>query len=236
MSATEGRTPTASRAPRVREAALPQLPRLAVALGMSLLLWLYVASIGEPANRTRYPRVPIEVRNVRENLILSRDPPGVSIEVRALPGASLGATAGVPSAYIDLAGRGPGAHLAPVRVEEVDGAEVVNVQPRQVRVQLEPTRSAVLPVRLSPTVRGPAAASLTRAVVQPAQVTVEGSQGELQRVAQVRADVDPRALAPGTQQAAPLLAVDAAGRAVDTVRLVPSQVVVTLPPAATATP
>lgn len=236
MSATEGRTPTASRAPRVREAALPQLPRLAVALGMSLLLWLYVASISEPANRTRYPRIPIEVRNVRESLILSRDPPGVSIEVRPLPGAALGAAARAPSAYIDLAGRGPGSHLAPVRVEEVDDAEVVNVQPRQVRVQLEPTRSAVLPVRLSPTTRGPAAASLARAVVQPAQVTVEGSQGELQRVAQVRADVDPRALEPGAQQTAPLLAVDAAGRAVDAVRLLPSQVVVTLPPAATATP
>ncbi len=214
---------------------LPRLPRVAAALGMSLLLWLYVASIAEPPNRVQYPSVPVEVRNLGTSLVRSGPVPTVSIEMRPRPGTDGVGNEGLPQAYVDLRGLGAGTHTVPVRVENMENALSMNVQPPQVRIRLEPAVSATLPV-IVPGTNGPNSALARSARTEPQEAQVTGTGADVQRVHSVQVNVDWQAFAPGTSVSAPLVAVDRAGRSITTVSISPERVDVTVPVATTPTP
>lgn len=209
---------------------LTWLPRVAIAVGTSLLLWLYVAATSEPnrPNTTRYPAVAVRILNQDGGLVLAGDAPTVSVLVRDRSG-SLDAGDGAPQVYIDLAGRGEGAQLIPVQVRDGGGGDVLSVQPAQVRVVLELAASVTLPVRVLPAPGDDPESLPDGLVVEPGRVTVVGSGREVERIRVLRVDVSAEELPPGSSRTLPVLAVDRAGRPVDAERIDPPEVTVTRP-------
>lgn len=236
MTTTQRDIVSATRTATARETGgLPQVPRLAAALGMSLLLWLYVASIADPPNRIQYPSVPVEVRNLNQQLVRRGPAPTVSIEMRPIPGANRVTDTAPPSPYVDLAGLGTGFHVVPVRLEDTNNALSVEIQPPQVRVQLVPAMTATLPVQIG-SESGTSSRLAADVQISPEQVTITGAEGDVDRVKAVRANVNWQTFVPGTTVSAPIIAVNEEGHQVNAVSISPPRVQVTLPPEATVTP
>ena len=238
MKLTERVAPAArARVPRARSRdGIARVPRAAIALGMSLLLWLYVSAISNPAEvppGTVYSAVPVELRNVDPNLLPVGTPPRVTVRVRSIQGIG-SSDDSPPTAYVDLRGVGPGTELAPVRVEAPNNVRIVSVTPPQSRVRLEPAESRTMPVRMAGD--GVALNLLGTATLEPRQVRVSGASGVISQVEEVVAVVDALEMEPGTTHTVPVQAVDAAGKPVDAVTITPSEVQLKLPPAATPSP
>lgn len=226
----------AGRSTSAREAVhLPQLQRVAVALGMSALLWMYVAAISEAPQRVLYPSLQVGIRNPGQGLVVVSEPPAVSIETSAPRGTRNGEDV-EPRPYIDLAGLPAGRHAVPVRVESIPAAEVTSIQPPQASIVLERAESKPVPVRLEAMEGTKTADQLELLDFAPTQVTVKGPADALARVDRAVADIAVEDLAPGSTISVTLVPVNRSGRQVSGVSANPQAVVVTLPAAGTATP
>ncbi|MDP9380805.1 MAG: CdaR family protein [Chloroflexota bacterium] len=239
MSTTQRDPASTLRPSAPRDAAgLSPLPRVAVALGMSALLWLYVLSVTDPARTTtiRYPAIPVQLRNADPNLVLEETPKTVAVEVRSALLSRNGQTQDPLAAYVDLSGMTAGTRLVEVRIEGIDEEQLISVQPSQVRIQAEAAESVTLPIAIGPSLAEVPPEHRERVRIEPSQVRITGSSADLKRIREVWVDIDPEALTPGTTQNAQVLAVDRMNRPVQPQRISPDQVRVILPPLPTATP
>lgn len=155
------------------------------ALALAVLLWLTVA--GEHVVE-RTLRVPLEFRNIPEQLEIVGDPPG-TVDVR-LRGSSalLGRLeAGEIVAVLDLTGARSGARLFHLRNDEVRapyGVEVAQVVPGTLAIDLERSGRRVLPV-VPPTEGDPAPGFVVgRITAEPATVEVLGPESRLRQLSE----------------------------------------------------
>lgn len=155
------------------------------ALALAALLWLTVA--GEHLVE-RTLRVPLEFRNIPEQLEIVGDPPG-TVDVR-LRGSSalLGRLEpGEIVAVLDLAGARPGARLFHLRNDEVRspyGVEVAQVVPGTLALDLERSGRRVVPV-VPPTEGDPAPGFVVgRITAEPATVEVLGPESRLRKLSE----------------------------------------------------
>jgi YbbR domain-containing protein len=155
------------------------------ALALAALLWLTVA--GEHLVE-RTLRVPLEFRNIPEQLEIVGDPPG-TVDVR-LRGSSalLGRLEpGEIVAVLDLAGARQGARLFHLRNEEVRspyGVEVAQVVPGTLALDLERSGRRVVPV-VPPTEGDPAPGFVVgRITAEPATVEVLGPESRLRELSE----------------------------------------------------
>lgn len=155
------------------------------ALALAALLWLTVA--GEHLVE-RTLRVPLEFRNIPEQLEIVGDPPG-TVDVR-LRGSSalLGRLEpGEIVAVLDLAGARPGARLFHLRNDEVRspyGVEVAQVVPGTLALDLERSGRRVVPV-VPPTEGDPAPGFVVgRITAEPATVEVLGPESRLRELSE----------------------------------------------------
>lgn len=155
------------------------------ALALAVLLWLTVA--GEHLVE-RTLRVPLEFRNIPEQLEIVGDPPG-TVDVR-LRGSSalLGRLEpGEIVAVLDLAGARPGARLFHLRNDEVRspyGVEVAQVVPGTLALDLERSGRRVVPV-VPPTEGDPAPGFVVgRITAEPATVEVLGPESRLREISE----------------------------------------------------
>lgn len=235
---TAGRFEGRRARPRVRRSPfrLSPVPRAVISLGMAVLLWLYVGSIGTQEQPSRlYPGISVQVRNLSETLVLTNDPQPVSLRVRLNDAKSTGDASLQPAAYVDLAGVGPGVRWMPVKTEGLGGADVLSIDPPRVRLVIEPAvrRTMNVSVRLEPP---QPRADLSSVQIAPAQVIVTGSRTAIQRVRQVAAVLEPAQLAARDGATVPLQAFDSAGRPVERVTVSPPEVSLTFSPQGPPTP
>lgn len=216
-----------------------RLPRAAVALGMSTLLWLYVGTMQETTPRNAsanvYGGIPVELRARAANLVEVGTSPAVTVTVRNSAGSAVEPRQ--PVAYVDLSGvTTAGSMLLPVRLEGVSDSQVVAVRPPQVRVVLEEAESRTMSVRVRMLVAGGGEPEYRLLSAEPSQVTVAGARRAVDRVRSVTAVLDLPELRTGDTETVAVQAVDRSGRPVPEVALSPSEVLVTVPPVSTSTP
>lgn len=241
MRITERRDSTPVTRPhsvRSRTDSFTRLPRAAVALGMSVLLWLYVGAISNPQSApsvTFYPEVPVKLSNLDQSLLLAGTSPTVAVRVRNVGGPTDEIT-GQPAVFVDLSGLGPGTRLIPVNIEGLNDRRVVSIEPPQVRITLEKAQRRVFSVQARVIGLTSATRPDTELTVSPPEVTVVGSKAAIQKVSAVTAVVEEAAIRPGAVQTVPVQAVDPAGRPLQGLTLNPAEVRVTAPVSPTATP
>lgn len=155
-----------------------------MALALACLLWLTVA--GEHVVE-RIIRVPVEFRNIPEQLEVVGDPPS-SVDVR-LRGSSavLGRLeAGDVVAELDLIHARPGSRIFHIRNEEVRapyGIEVTQVVPGTVGIELERSATRVVPVVAQIDGDPAPGFSVGQVTAEPATVAVAGPESRLKKVA-----------------------------------------------------
>jgi len=240
LTTTDRDTPITTRLRGAGEpTSLSRLPRLAVAVGMSLLLWLYVSSISDPTRpqtSTIHPNVPVTVRNIAQNLLIVGDLPTVEIQISNIGRTGPASEAVTPEAFVDLENIGPGNTSVPVRIENLENVGTVIVQPPRVTVRIEEAQRASFRVKTRIIAADTQSINPADLRLSTDRVTVRGPRRSLNRIVEVRANVDMATLAPDVSQSVTLLATDRAGKEVDGVAIEPAEVSVRMAPPATSTP
>ncbi|PIQ77649.1 hypothetical protein COV82_03465 [Candidatus Peregrinibacteria bacterium CG11_big_fil_rev_8_21_14_0_20_46_8] len=129
---------------------LQNIPLKLLAVGLSILFWIFVASIENSILQVPEP-VTINVFNQSEDLALVADPGMVRVTVRSDDqGAFRAVSANDFEAYIDVRNIGVGKHVIPVTVNAKDPAvRIARVEPERVEIELEPLREKIVPLQVS---------------------------------------------------------------------------------------
>ncbi len=220
-------------------AGLSRLPRLAVALGMSLLFWLYVSSISdptEPQTSTIHPNLPIAVRNIDQDLLIVNKLPSANVQIANTGRNEEERDQDTPVPYVDLGNLMPGNRMVQVQVDNVNDPNAVAIQPAQIPVWIEEVHRTSFPVTTRYIAADTNAFDPADLRLSPDRVIVRGARRNVSRVAEVRMNVDLASLSPDAPQTQTLFATDRAGRSVNDVAIDPPKVLVRLPPPATSTP
>lgn len=151
-----------------------------LAVLIALVLWLTVA--GEHVVE-RTLRVPLELRNVPEQLEIVGDPP-MTVDVRVRGSSALlgRLEPGDVIALVDLASARPGSRLFHLRTDEVRrpyGVDVAQITPVTIALEIEKSGRRSVPV--VPAVEGDPAPGyvIGRATATPASVEVVGPESRL---------------------------------------------------------
>ncbi len=109
-------------------------------------VWVYV--VNSESKVDNFPgSIALEVRNKPENLVVIKNTDFVELRIVAEQGMWKKLSADTFQTYIDLAGLDIGTHELPVKVNtNVDGVQVVEINPPKVMVRLEPLISKKVPV------------------------------------------------------------------------------------------
>ena len=218
---------------------LSRLPRLAVALGMSLLFWLYVSSIGDPAQsrtRTLHPNVPVTVRNINRDLVIVDDLPSVDVQIANAGRNGDERDRVIPEPYVDLQDLGPGNTTVPVRIANLEDTNALVIQPPRITVRLEAMHRSAFPVKTRYIAADTPSFNPAELRLNPDKVIVQGARRNVSRVVEVRANVDLASLSLDAPQSETLSAIDRAGKEIEDVTIDPTEVQVSIPPPATSTP
>jgi YbbR domain-containing protein len=206
---------------------------------MSLLFWLYVSSISDPTQpqtRTIRPNVPVAVRNINQDLLIVGELPSVDVQIANAGQNGTDRNNVAPEPYVDLENAGPGATTVPVRIDNLENPNSLVIQPPQITVRLAEAQRTAFPVKLRFIAANTQSFDPANLRLSPDEVIVAGPRRSVDRVVEVRANVDLGSLSPDVAQAEKLSAVDRAGKTVNDVAIDPPEVLVRLPPPATSTP
>lgn len=205
-----------------------------LALVLALCAWSIVRVVGTPTGETPAQRVftkPVTLTPPEQpDLMGEIKVQEVSVTLRGKRTVLERIAPGQISAEVDASKRPAGYFMAKVNVLAPGGAEVTEVEPSHVWVQVSRRRALQVPVRVE--VVGQASEGYQVAVprVEPPRVRVVGPQDEVERVAAVVAPVNlGGATSTLSTRALTLEAVDASGSVVSDVEIQSSGVDVTVP-------
>ena len=203
------------------------LPAKIVALGVAVVLWVVVMSDQNPAIEGSFT-VPVAVVNSPEGYKVTKSEDTVKIKVRGARSLFVSATADDFRAYVDLGGAEAGKQSYKVQTALPQGFELVEVQPETVEFNLD--KIIQKQVRADVIVTGNSAPGTTVAKVTQASsiVTIEGPQSAVESVTRVVGYVGLSGNSTDFDLQVPLTALNADGRQVHDVKVVPSVTEVTV--------
>lgn len=180
-----------------------------LSIGIAVLLWLTVA--GEPVVE-RSLRVPLELQNTPERLVVVESPPSqVDVRVRGASSVLSHLDAGDVVAVLDVDQARPGTHvyqLAMTQVRVPFGVEVIQMFPTSVSLRFETAGAKVVPV-VAVTEGGPGPGFLVGPIiVDPPQVEAAGPESSLKLLKQ--ATTEPLSIEGATSSITETLAIGVA--------------------------
>lgn len=197
---------------------------------VAVLIWLYVTAQGAPAVTQTLRDVPVQWVNAPPGLAVTAvEPAEVTVVVRGSSRILAGMDATRLQATVNLRDAGPGRTPQVVHVRTPPGVQLVQVNPPQVAVHLERLAEREVPVALEVTGRPAAGLRTGEARIEPPTVRARGAVRVVASVQRAVAGVDVEGAERTVEQRVPLYAVDAEGRPVLGVTLVPDQVQVQVP-------
>ena len=210
-----------------------RIGRIALSIVLAVLMWFYVTSLENPARITEFTEVPLEARNVGQNLKIIRALPNVDVTVQAPQNLMSTLRQGDVHPYVDLQNLNAGVHQVPIQLE-VNGAAgrsliSWSVDPREVQVQLEAQATRVLTVTARTQGTPALGYGIQQPQVDPGEVTVSGPQDAVGRVAQVIVEVNVSGEATTRQGLISPVALDAEGQRVPGLVFEPEAVQVVVP-------
>jgi YbbR domain-containing protein len=120
---------------RVRESVNVGVPDSSIRLKVPMMVTVTVPVSPTPVERL-VQNVPVRVRGVGRSLAAQAVPAVVSVTTRGPKDLVDRLQGGAISAFVDLAGLGPGRYNLPVRVEPTQNIEVLHTDPATVRVRI----------------------------------------------------------------------------------------------------
>jgi YbbR domain-containing protein len=209
-----------------------RLGRLGLAVILAVLLWFYVVNLENPAQTTSFRDLPIDVRSTASNLRVISPLPTVDVTIQAPQNLMSNLSPADVHPYIDLSTMSEGVHEVPIRIETgglPPESLTVNVEPREVQVQLQLQVTKVFSVAAQIEGTPPLGYKYDPAQVTPSNVQVTGSQDAIDRISKVVVPVNIDRQTTRVQGSRTPRAVDADGRDVANVTFEPANVQVLVP-------
>ncbi len=205
-----------------------------VAIVLSLITFMAVRMFAHPSSETLAQSVytvPINFVAPPQDMVYSADYKQVTVTLRGRLAALDRIDPGMISADVDLSERKKtGNALETVNVNVPGGAQVANVDPNYVWVQVSKRQNKRVPVRVNLMGQMESGYSVGTPEVLPATIDVNGSQDAVDRVMSLRASIPvARAKRTFTTTVQNLLAIDSAGNPVRGLKWVDEDISVTIP-------
>jgi YbbR domain-containing protein len=207
---------------------------LLTAFILAVIVWVSAVIASDPNEEHVLGRaVPIEIIGQDPNLqIMGTVPSTVTVVLRAptTVWTQLNNNPALVTAKIDLSNLGAGTHTIPVEVQITPHLVLlVNQNPQQVSVSLDPIVSQSFPVELVVTGNPPIGYQAQTPTVNPAVVKVTGAESLVAQVKQARVTLDiTNANQTITREEVPVL-LDSEGQIVNGLTMTPETVTVTQP-------
>ena len=154
-----------------------------LSIALAGILWVYVNSIQE---KERFLTIPVEVRNISENYILSSEPPEfVQLVLRGRDEPLSLVNEGDLTAYIDLEMNSQGDTKKIVRVERRGiprGVSIKEIRPRLVDVQIDEAKRKSVKVVPVIVTNLPLGYSFERFSIEPPEVEIRGPASYIETV------------------------------------------------------
>lgn len=210
------------------------LGNLILAFFMAVVVWVAAIIAVDPNQEGVYPRpVPLEIIGQDPSMLqLDNIPATVQITLNA-PQSIWNQLVDDPElvqAWIDLSGLDRGEHLVEVKTQiQANPVRVVNVDPGEVQVLLEPLKTDEFLVSLTVTGDPALGYSLGTPSVDPAKVTVSGPESLVDLVSQVSGSLNINGANAVTRREVQVQALDSSGNPVRGVEISSQAVRVTQP-------
>jgi len=160
-----------------------------LSLLLAVVLWVYVANEQNPLEEQQFKSIPVAVRGVGSNLVVSQQPGTVNLKVQAKQNIISELRLKTLEAFIDLSGLGTGKHSVLVQVKVPADVKVTDLTPDRVDVTLEQIIEKQVPVKLR-TVGSPGEGYKVLAMkVKPEEIIVRGPKSMVDRVGSASVEV-----------------------------------------------
>jgi YbbR domain-containing protein len=147
---------------------------------LALIVWIFAIDQENPLVRQEFDQpIPVEVRGLGDDLRLLQDlnTRPVLLSLRAPLRTWDTIQSSDFTAYLDLTNLGPGPHDVEIRVDPLNPAvDVIEVQPSQLRIQIDPLASRMVPVTVDVTGTPAESYEWQLPTVEPQEVLVSGPQ------------------------------------------------------------
>ena len=203
-----------------------------LSLALAVTLWAFVTEEENPTRTDLFPvDVPVETVNVPEGLaVASLSETAVKVRVSAPDSAWEDLTVADFRAVADLSTAKAKENTVTLRFQSKRRqVEVVEVDPRQITVTLEPVTTKVVPVTVNQIGAPPLGYSTVPGRTTPEQVEVTGAESLVGLVEEAVADVNVQGVRVPLEQVFTVVPRDGRGGDIDGVTLNPTTVEVVLP-------
>ncbi|MGI6712323.1 MAG: YbbR-like domain-containing protein [Bacillota bacterium] len=157
---------------------------------LAILLWLYVSHQENPVTEQIFT-VPLEVRGLAEDLVVSNQPSFVKVRIQGQRKSLESITPRGIQAFVELSGLDVGNHIVEVHVTLPGKTQLVSIIPPNVNLRIELMTTIQLPVEVSYSDSTPSKGFLAlEPVLTPTHVTVTGPEDKLKNIKQVYVDVN----------------------------------------------
>jgi YbbR domain-containing protein len=148
---------------------------------LALGLWIYVAEDKNPAVE-HVLTVPLEVRHLPADLVVSEGPNIVNIRIEGREGVIRDVTSRDIHAFVEMNQFKEGVHLLQVQVSLPSGVSLVNITPTQASITVDNLREKQVPVMVTFEGRAASGYKAREPVIRPAEVVVTGPGGYLEQI------------------------------------------------------
>jgi len=208
---------------------LKYLPSLLMAFALAIAVWISAVTAADPNEERIYAR-PVNLE------VVGQDPTLVVVSTSAAPiSLTLSAPRSVHErmlneqvavrAIADFSGLGVGSHSVPIQIQiGVRPVGIVSYSPRVVTITLEKLSRQVLPIRLVKIGEVGIGFQAESPVLSETEVTVTGPESSVNRVVEVKANLELNLVNESFIRVLPLQAFNAQGQPVTGVTLIPDKI------------
>ena len=203
------------------------LPIKAASLVVAVVLWLVVMADQNPVIEGTFD-VPIMTHNAPDDYKVVTAQNTATITVQGLRSHLITAEASSFSAAVDLADLAEGTHQVALTATFPQNFEIVSIKPESIRVTLDPYIDRQIPAELIVTGQTAPGTTVAKVGKNMEMVTVSGPKSKVNTVTRVVGYVGLSGNNEDFSLNAPITAINADGREVQEVRVLPSSLVVSV--------
>ena len=197
---------------------------------VAFTLWLYVINDQNPTI-TRVYTVPLEYRNILENLVVMNEQTTVRVKISGNRNNFSDISANDISVYVDLQGLEKGMHEKPIYAKIPSNVQLVEITPPSISVVADTKIRSNFPINVRFDNKLPPELTVRTLSLVPNIVTIEGAATWIEKIRQVEAVfvLDSNMSSKGQYRAnVSVNAVDGSGNIVKNITLDPSRAFVTI--------